>query len=189
MVVVLNEMKKEFCFIYLLAIYSVYTQFSHSMWFESRFLHLIMLQVLCTTFHVEHSTKTESTERAFVASSHTMCMKWVCVSGWMDTLWTRCSHFQHCRRRRRYRCCVFSVPVSCIPKKLSLLRRYVYGGGCLLRSCLLRYCCCCCHLVVVVDGVELVVCVLLALACKRIAPFFCRRQRSVHSIFNMYAWT
>lgn len=69
---------------YLCRLKKILCNNTHSMWFESRFFFAFgLLLSLCTTFHVKHSTETESTERAFVASHDIMC---VCVCVSMDTL-------------------------------------------------------------------------------------------------------
>lgn len=70
----------------------------------------IVLLSLCTTFHVKHSTETESTERAFVASydmscvcealSHPVCVC-VCLCAWWMAR-VVCSHFHTMHSRKAF---------------------------------------------------------------------------------------
>lgn len=137
-----------------------------TMWFESRFFCTwIVLLSLCTTFHVEHSTETESTERAFVAS-YDMCVSLspclcVCVClcvWWMDTLdGALCSHFHAMHSRKAFASALRTV-----------------DNGFMLLLLLLSFCVC----------RRLLVLCFWFWCVQAHCPLFCRRQRSAYTFYT-----
>lgn len=87
-----------------------YHTHSHNVVRITFFCTWIVLLSLCTTFHVKHSTETESTERAFVASCDMcvslflpacLCMSVCLVDGYVG--WRAlCSHFHAMHYRKAF---------------------------------------------------------------------------------------